>query len=98
VWDAPEPTSGATLIKKHSITGFKSITSLAVDRNGRLAVANETEIQICDPLSGKPLANCQGHPRNVVSVAFHPDGKRLASAKPRQKPSDCGTPKLAPRF
>jgi WD40 repeat protein len=38
-----------------------------------------TGITVCDAISGKPTAFCKGHPDNLWSLAFSPDGTRLAT-------------------
>jgi WD40 repeat protein len=37
------------------------------------------EVKVCDAQTGRELLTCKGHTAPVTSVAFSPDGKRLAS-------------------
>ncbi len=39
-----------------------------------------TEVKVCDAQTGQELLTCKGHTSYIWSVAFSPDGKRLASA------------------
>jgi serine/threonine protein kinase len=48
------------------------------------------EVVVWDAVSGKRLHTFLGHRAAVYSVAFHPDGRRLASAGPKGECS-CGT-------
>jgi len=38
------------------------------------------ELKVCDAQTGQELLSCKGHTKRIMSVAFSPDGKRLASA------------------
>lgn len=66
---------------------LRSTASLAVapDRRALATVGGETEdksIHLWDAATGKAIGCLRGHQRGVVSVAYAPDGKTLASANP----------------
>ena len=59
--------------------------ALSPDRATVAWVDGETEdrtIHVCDAVIGQELHRLKGHKRAVVSVAFSPDGKLLASGSP----------------
>jgi WD40 repeat protein len=57
------------------------VTSLAYRPDGKvLAVASYKEVVLIDPASGKTIRRLAGFPEQVLSVAFSPDGRRLAGA------------------
>jgi WD40 repeat protein len=87
VWDAQ---TGQELLALQGHTGM--VTSVAFSPDGkRLASASgvwdqqqlkytSPEVKVWDPQTGQELLALQGHTGMVTSVAFSPDGKRLASA------------------
>ena len=86
VWDA---TSGAESLTLRGYTG--RVWSVAFSPDGkRLAAAGAgasqngqprpVEIKVWDATSGAESLTLKGHTGGVTSVAFSPDGKRLASA------------------
>jgi len=89
VWDAPE-LRASTLIKKH--TYFLQVNHFV----GRAATVGwrwpmRRRFRFATHFLEKTPRTARGHRGNVVSVAFPPDGKRLASAS-HDKPSDCWDP------
>ncbi len=58
-----------------------SITSLAFSRDGqRLAAAGGRLAKVWDAATGEELLTLKGHTDDVVSLAFNPDGTRIATA------------------
>ena len=54
--------------------------SLAFSADGkRLAVGNDNAVTVMDPASGRRLFVLRGHLGRVYSLAFSPDGTRLAT-------------------
>jgi WD40 repeat protein len=45
-----------------------------------LAGADDQIVKVWDAQTGQELLTCKGHSGGVMSVAYSPDGKRLASA------------------
>lgn len=57
------------------------VTSVKFSPNGSLlAVGGYQKVRLLDPHSGKLIAELQGHADAVRSIAFSPDGKKLAAA------------------
>jgi WD40 repeat protein len=57
-----------------------SIFDLKYSPDGKLlALAADSNIRVYDPTTGKSICHCDGHGRNVSTIAFSPDGKLLAS-------------------
>jgi WD40 repeat protein len=57
-----------------------SLYSVALSPGGKtLAGAVGKRIRLCDVATGKTARSLVGHDRDVLSVAFSPDGKTLAS-------------------
>ena len=53
---------------------------MAVSPDGKsVAIAQGAEIRVWDLTSGKQLLNLRGHTDTVISIAFSPDGRTLAS-------------------
>jgi tRNA A-37 threonylcarbamoyl transferase component Bud32 len=48
----------------------------------RLAFVDGRAVRVCDPATGKELFRLGEHPTSVNSVAYSPDGRRLASGSP----------------
>jgi WD40 repeat protein len=69
-----------------------SPTSAALSPDGkRLAVGYVKEIAPCEAIvwdleTGKAVARFHGHVSSIVSIAFHPDGKRIATAERGHSP------------
>jgi WD40 repeat protein len=70
--------------------GSRKVTSVAISRDGKVIAAGSTgytapeperhRMHFWDLQSGKLLGTGKGHSGEVVTIAFSPDGKRLASA------------------
>jgi WD40 repeat protein/serine/threonine protein kinase len=75
VWDAQ---TGKELL---ALKGHINTLCLAFSPDSkRLAGANDKTVKIWDAETGRELCSLPGHTKVVRSVAFSPDGKRLASA------------------
>lgn len=85
VWDAVkvwDPDSGKELqpLKKEK-EDFKFVSSVRRSPDGKcVATASGDTVRVSDAESGKELHVLKGHSDRVLSVAWSPDGKRLASA------------------
>jgi WD40 repeat protein len=51
--------------------------------NERLAVAYENSVEVWQPFEARKLVEYHGHPAEVWSIAWSPDGKHIASASNR---------------
>lgn len=63
-------------------TESDSVHRIAVSPGGRLLAATDTKnhrVELWDLATRKKRATLSGHSRNTQAVAFHPDGRRLAS-------------------
>src|SRR5262249_9139382 len=60
----------------------KELTGIALSPDGTTVATGEIEgtVRLWQAATGKPLATLKGHTATVISVAFAPDGKTLASA------------------
>ena len=68
-----------------TITGKEAVRCVAYSKCGsRLARAEGSYIVVCDAVTGFELLRLRGHAANVLSVAFSPDGKTLASGSKDQ--------------
>jgi WD40 repeat protein len=72
LWD----TTPRTLL---SLQGGHITVAFSPD-GGRVATASGRAVRLWDAVSGEPLADLEGHTRQVAAVAFSPDGRRLATA------------------
>jgi WD40 repeat protein len=88
IWDAQ---SGQELLTWKVNHAAGTSASLAFSPDGkRLATSSQPpnvvgpmgsgEVKVWDVQTGRELLTLQGHPAQISSVAFSPDGKRLASA------------------
>jgi WD40 repeat protein/serine/threonine protein kinase len=76
VWD---PATGRQLPTLGSY--FEDVRSIACHpRESRVACSLGSEIVIMDLVSGQEILRLRGHTGPVASMAFSPDGRRLASA------------------
>jgi WD40 repeat protein len=79
IWDA------ATYRESLTIAGPRdgTVTALAFAKGGRLVSAaagpGAGPIQIWDPATGREVLALTGHERPVTSLAFSPDGTRVAA-------------------
>ena len=76
---APAKKGGAIL---RVPTPFPAMTSVALTANGDLlaAASSENTVKVWNVADGKELHTLKGHCFTVVTLAFSPDGKTLASA------------------
>jgi WD40 repeat protein/serine/threonine protein kinase len=90
VWDLPpgelgvSTPGGRVLAPRHTLTEHSSgVWCVAFSPDGqRLAVGgavSDDSVRVYEAATGRPLLALRGHIR-LVSVAFHADGRRLASA------------------
>jgi hypothetical protein len=87
VWDAQ---TGRTLLNLSMPPG--GMFNIAYSPNGRLLAESGGEwdkknrhltngwLRLCDAATGRQIFNLKGHEAGIVTVAFSPDGKELASA------------------
>ena len=74
VWDLAANKAIRTLEKQGAVS------FLALSRDGkRLCVAEDDEIKVWDPETGKEICTLQGHTKPITGLAFVGDGKRLFS-------------------
>jgi WD40 repeat protein/serine/threonine protein kinase len=87
IWDVTTSQEARTF--SLSADAFRDRVTLSPDGK-RLAFGTGTyddakkayvagEVKVCDAQTGRELLTCKGHTAPVTSVAFSPDGKRLAS-------------------
>jgi WD40 repeat protein/tRNA A-37 threonylcarbamoyl transferase component Bud32 len=75
VWD---PSSGLELWGRRV---SEALGCVAFNSDGRLAFAGHGQVvTICDAATGRDILTLPGHAAMIRSVAFSPDGRRLASA------------------
>jgi WD40 repeat protein len=79
VWpaDAEKPQPRQT-IQAH--TGWARALSLSPDGKMLASVGNDGRVCLWNTADGKAIASWTGHESHVYNVAFHPDGKSLATA------------------
>ncbi len=84
VWDAAEgrqllciPGNEAAAVPTASVA--VAFSPAAAEPRRRLAFADGPTIRVCDADTGKELFRLGKHPNMVNSVAYSPDGRRLAS-------------------
>lgn len=77
-WDgaAPKPTPIRT-VKAHD--GWIRAVAVRPDCGTVASCGNDKLVKLWSP-TGKPLSTLEGHTSHVYNVAFHPNGKNLASA------------------
>ncbi len=90
VWPAAGGDQSITLEEPPKSAGPAAKVLLAWSSNGVLAYStpHETSIRLWDSTTRKPLPALEGHGQPLRSLAWSPDGKRLASA------ADDGTGKV----
>jgi WD40 repeat protein len=84
VWDAADGrqllcipgNEAADWVNAFSAVAF---SPAATEPRRRLAFADGRTVRVCDPATGKELFRLGKHPYVVNSVAYSPDGRRLAS-------------------
>jgi RNA polymerase sigma factor (sigma-70 family) len=84
VWESR--TGKLCRVLKHQEKGFSSVNAVALSGDGTLLAAalgdegKESLVHLWDVLTGKKIAALAGHRGKVTSLAFAPNGRRLASA------------------
>ena len=89
IWDA-QTGQELTTFKGHTGPVFsvafspdgKRLASGSVTLNSTNGVLDAGEVKVWDAQTGRELLSLKGHTAKVVSLAFSPDGKRLASGGP----------------
>jgi WD40 repeat protein/serine/threonine protein kinase len=78
VWDA---TTGEQVLAVPAKVGFQCL-DLSLDGRRLVAIGADpdTEVKVWDARTGRELLTLRGHTKRVGSVAFSPDGQRIASA------------------
>jgi WD40 repeat protein len=92
VWD---PSTGQELFTRHGYS-FGGPEGLAFRPDGSALAAIGRDGSVChvDPATGRRLQTYRGHRTRPKSVAFSPDGHRLASVSPGERPPDPGEIKV----
>jgi WD40 repeat protein len=76
LWDA----STGSAINTPDVPAFGSISAIALSSDGRrLAVAHSAGLEILNGATAQHIRSLRGHANQVHTVAFSPDGRRLAS-------------------
>jgi WD40 repeat protein/serine/threonine protein kinase len=85
IWDAATCRESLTIagVGRGNALRDGTVAALAFAKDGRLVSAapgpGDSRVQIWDPATGRELLTLTGHERPVRSIAFSPDGTRVAA-------------------
>jgi eukaryotic-like serine/threonine-protein kinase len=84
VWDSADGKQLLCLPGNEAADWTKAFSAVAfspaaAEPQRRLAYADGDTVRVCDPTTGKELRRLGTHPSSVNSIAYSPDGRRLAS-------------------